>query len=226
MNNPIIKGLQEAFYMIFSFDPGLYDIIFRSIWVSCTAVLIASCVQMPIGVWLGLKPFKGKKLFSRFLYASMSVPSVVVGLVVMMLLSRKGPFGFAELLYTPTAMIIAQAVLVSPLILGLTYHAVKQRGPKIEMEGRLLGATGQDIVVLIMREMSGDMWMNVVAAFSRAISEVGAVMLVGGNILGETRVMTTSIALMNRMGNYSSAIALGVVLLLISLTVNSLIYRE
>ncbi|WP_070000578.1 ABC transporter permease [Cellulosilyticum sp. I15G10I2] len=222
----IKNGFIRAFQLIVSFDPELYEIIIRSLFVSLSAVIISALFCIPFAIWLGLKRFKGKQIVSRLLYASMSTPSVVIGLIILLLLSRKGPLGFAGLLYTTMAMIIAQTVLVSPLVLGLTYHTVKLRGRQIQHEGLLLGANSFQIIVLIIRELKMDFLVHLIAGFSRAISEVGAVMIVGGNIRGVTRVMTTTIALMNSMGEYDMAIALGVVLLLISLIVNSIVYKE
>lgn len=224
--NEMKNGFIEAVYLIISLDRELYDIIARSLFVSLSAVILASILCVPLGIWIGLKKFRGKQFLSRVLYAMMSIPSVVIGLFVLLLFSRKGPLGFAQLLYTPTAMIIAQTLLVSPLIIGLTYNTVKQRGPLIEKEGLLLGANSFQIILLLILELKTDVLFHVVAGFSRAISEVGAVMIVGGNIKGITRVMTTSIAMMNSMGEYQMAIALGVILLFISLLVNSLVYKE
>ncbi len=224
--NELTNGFIKAFELIISLDSELYQIIIRSLFVSLSAVVISALFCIPFGIWLGLKRFKGKQFVSRILYASMSTPSVVIGLVILLLLSRKGPLGFMGLLYTPVAMIIAQIVLVTPLILGLTYNTVKQRGSIIQHEGLLLGANSFQIIILIIRELKIDLLVHLMAGFSRAISEVGAVMIVGGNIKGVTRVMTTSIALMNAMGEYDMAIALGVVLLFISLLVNTIVYRE
>ncbi|RKD31643.1 ABC transporter permease [Thermohalobacter berrensis] len=220
----IINGIIEALKLLVSFNRELYEIIFLSVFVSSTATLISSIIFIPLGLYLGIKNFKGKKLFSRLLYTLMSIPSVVVGLLVAILLSRRGPLGFLELLYTPTAMIIAQSLLVTPLSLGLSYNLSKNRGKKIERVGITLGARGVKIIFLLIRELKIDLFINLVTVFSRAISEVGAVMIVGGNIKNRTRVITTSIAMFNSMGNYSTAIALGLVLLAISFIINSLIY--
>lgn len=220
----IIEGFKEALKLLIGFDKEVYHIIFLSLLVSSTSTLIASFISIPLGVCLGVKKFKGKKIFSRILYTLMSTPSVIVGLVVALLLSRRGPLGFLQLLYTPSAMIIAQTLLVIPLCLGLTYNLSKNRGKEIERIGITLGSTPLQINFLIIRELKIDLFINVVTTFSRAISEVGAVMIVGGNIKGITRVITTSIAMFNSMGNYPTAIALGLVLLVISFLVNSLVY--
>jgi tungstate transport system permease protein len=222
--NYLGQGIVEALKLIFSFDKELYKIVYLSLFVSSLSTFVSSLISIPLAVFLGLKSFKGNKLFARILYTLMSTPSVLVGLVIAILLSRRGPLGFLQLLYTPTAMIIAQTVLVTPLIMGLTYNLTKNRGKEIEKLGITLGGNKFQIILLVIKELEVDLFINIVAAFSRAISEVGAVMMVGGNIKGHTRVITTSIAMLNSMGNYTMAIALGLILLLISLLINSTIY--
>ncbi|NMA49893.1 MAG: ABC transporter permease [Tissierellia bacterium] len=220
----ITQGFLEAFKLLFQFDPEVYGIIGLSVFVSSSATIIAALIFVPLGVYLGIKPFKGKRLFSRLVYTFMSIPSVVVGLVVALLLARRGPLGFLRLLYTPKAMIIAQTLLVVPLILGLTYNMAKTRGKQIEAVSKTLGGNRWDSVVLIIRELRSDIFIHVVTAFSRAISEVGAVMIVGGNIKFQTRVITTTISMMNSMGDYPMAIALGTILMIISFVIHSMIY--
>ncbi|NLJ98432.1 MAG: ABC transporter permease [Tissierellia bacterium] len=220
----IWEGFKEALKLLIGFDKEVYGIIFLSLIVSTTATIISSLLCIPIGIHLGVKKFRGKKAFSRVLYTFMSIPSVIVGLVVAIVLSRRGPFGRFDLLYTPKAMIIAQTLLVTPLILGLTYSLSKSRGKEIEKIGRTLGGNRMDIIILTIKELKLDLIVNVVTAFSRAISEVGAVMIVGGNIKNRTRVITTTISMMNSMGDYPMAIALGLVLLIISFVINSIIY--
>ena len=220
----IVEGFKEAIKLLIGFDKEVYEIIFLSLFVSTSATAISSIIFIPIGIHLGIKEFRFKKAFSRILYTFMSIPSVVVGLLVSIILSRKGPLGKFDLMYTPKAMIIAQTLLVTPLILGLTYSLAKNRGKEIEKIGKTLGAGRKDTIILIVRELKVDLIVNVVTAFSRAISEVGAVMIVGGNIKNRTRVITTTISLMKSMGDYPMAIALGIVLLIISFVVNSIIY--
>ena len=222
--NYILEGFKEAFVLLASMDREIYQIIGLSLFVSTFATVFASVVFVPIGVYLGIKKFPYKKMLSRLIYTSMSVPTVIIGLVVALILSRRGPFGSLKLLYTPKAMIIAQIVLVVPLILGLTYSLAKNRGPIIQATAQTLGGGTIDTVMLIIRELRVDIMVNVATAFSRAISEVGAVMIVGGNIKGQTRVMTTTISMMNSMGDYPTAIALGTILLLISFVIHSIIY--
>ncbi|MTI68030.1 MAG: ABC transporter permease subunit [Firmicutes bacterium] len=220
----ILKGFIEALKLLVTLDKEVYKIIFLSLFISSISTIIASLISIPLGVFLGIKEFKYKSIFSRVLFTLMSTPSVIVGLVIAILLSRRGPFGFLQLLYTPTAMIIAQTLLVFPLCMGLTYNLSKNRGKKIDNVGLTLGANLFERIFLIIRELKLDLIINIVTTFSRAISEVGAVMIVGGNIKNHTRVITTSIAMFNSMGDYKKAIALGLVLLLISFTVNSVVY--
>lgn len=222
--NYIIDGFKEAFKLIISMDGEIFQIISLSLFVSTFATVLAAIVFVPVGVYLGIKKFRFKKVMSRIIYTSMSIPTVIIGLVVAIILSRRGPFGSLQLLYTPKAMIIAQTVLVVPLILGLTYNLAQNRGPAIRAASFTLGGKTKDTVVLIMKELKVDIMVNVATAFSRAISEVGAVMIVGGNIKGHTRVMTTTISMMNSMGDYPAAIALGIILLGISFVIHSLIY--
>lgn len=221
----ILEGFSKAIQLLVSFDREIYRIILLSFIVSSTATLISSLFSVPIGIHLGIKEFKAKKFFARILYTLMSIPSVIVGLVVSIMFSRRGPLGFLQLMYTPKAMIIGQTLLIIPLCLGLTFNISKNRGKRIEEVGITLGANKIQIIILIIRELKKDVVINVVTTFSKAISEVGTVMIVGGNIKNDTRVITTSIAMFNSMGDYPSAIALGLVLLLISFMVNSLIYN-
>lgn len=221
----IVNGIIKAVSLIISLDGELYQIILISLLVSTSATVISALFSIPLAIYLGLKEFRFKGLFSRILYTLMSIPSVLVGLIVAILLSRRGPLGSLELMYTHSAMIIAQCVLISPLLTGLVFTMVKRRGREIKKTGTLLGASGFHIILLIFRELKTEMFMALLTTFSRAISEVGAVMIVGGNIKGHTRVITTSIVMFNSMGDYEIAIALGIILLIISLIMNSILYN-
>lgn len=220
----ILDGFKEAFNLIISFDPEVLEIVLMSLYVSTTATILASLFFIPLGVYLGIKKFRGKKIVSRIIYTFMSIPTVIVGLVVAITLSRRGPLGYLDLMYTPKAMVIAQTLLLIPLILGLTYNLSKNRGATIDKVTFTLGGSRIDSVRLIIDELRVDILVNIATAFSRAISEVGAVMIVGGNIKGHTRVITTTISMMNSMGDYPMAIALGIILLIISFFINSFIY--
>lgn len=221
----IVDGLKEAFKLLLSLDKEIYSIIFLSMFVSFTSTIISTFIGTPIGLFLALKNFKFKKLFTRLLYTLMSLPPVVVGLVVAITISRRGPLGHLGLLFTPTAMIIAQTLLVTPIITGIIFNNTKVHGHEIKQICKTLGGNRWDTFILLIKEMRIGILIAVVTGLGRAISEVGAVMLVGGNILGHTRVMTTFIAMNNSMGNYSMSIAMGIVLLLISFIVNSILYK-
>jgi ABC-type tungstate transport system, periplasmic component len=221
----IIQGIKEAVILLLSFDTEIYKIIGLSILVSMVSTFIASIIGISLGIVTGLNQFPFKKQYTNFLYASMGLPPVVVGLVVAMLLARRGPLGNLELMFTVTGMIIAQTLLVTPIITGIVFGTVKERGNKIREICLTLGGSKFDLFILLIRELKKTILLAVTTGFGRGISEVGAVMLVGGNIKGFTRVMTTYIAMNNSMGNYSKSIAMGLVLLLISLLLNAFIHR-
>lgn len=220
----IIAGFWKAIAMILSGDQELWGIVGLSLRVSGSAIIIAAVVLVPLFTFLGLCKFHGERALSRVLNALMSMPSVVVGLLVSVCLSRRGPFAELKLLYTPTAMIIAQVVLVSPLIACLTYELVKHRGRDIQKLGQTLGANRIQTTFMVISELKSELFIYTVNGFSRAISEVGAVMMVGGNIKGSTRVITTTISMLNSMGDYAMAFALGIILIVISLLINSVLY--
>lgn len=221
----LTQGLKEALKLLITFDPELYEIVGLSLFVSLTAVLLSALIGIPLGVLAGLYAFPGKRLFIRFTYTMMSLPPVIAGLFVFLLIMRKGPLGFMRLSFTPTAMIIAQVLLVTPIITGLTYNIVKEKAPRVKALAKTLGANQWKSMKLLMFELRVGILAAVVSGFGRAISEVGAVMLVGGNIEGKTRVMTTYIALLQRMGDFDRAIAVGLVLLLISFLINAILYQ-
>lgn len=198
----------------------IIDVISLSLKVSLTALLAGSVIGILIGTLLGIYRFKGKNLILSIVYTMMGFPPVLIGVIVYLLLSRKGVFGFAELLFTPTAMIIAQIILVTPIIIGLTYSAVSSNVAKYSAAALTLGANKLQLWIVLLRQSGKGIITACLTAFGRAISEVGAVMLVGGNIEGETRVMTTSIILETRQGHFDVALALGAVLLLISFLIN------
>lgn len=220
----ILDGFREAMNLITTLDKEIFEIVILSLLVSTSATILASLISIPLGISFGIKKFKGKRFFSRITYTMMSIPSVVVGLLVAIILSRKGPFGSLKLLYTTKAMIIAQTLLVLPLSFGLNYGLSKSRGERIQKVAMTLGANKYQSIMLIARELKVDILVNIATSFSRAISEVGAVMIVGGNIKYHTRVITTSISMMNSMGDYPMAMALGIILLMISFIVHSIIY--
>ena len=216
----IVKGFLSAFGVILRFDKEFIDIVTRSLFVSFSATIIAGALAVPLFMYLGLCRFRGEGIVSRLLNTFMSTPSVIVGLVVMLFLARRGPFGAYGLLYSVPAMIIAQVVLIFPLISAMTFELAKQSGRETRKLGQTLGAGRWQTTVLAIREWKEYLFIYVITAFSRAISEVGAVMMVGGNVTGLTNVMTTTISKYNSMGEYELAIALGILLLGISSIIN------
>jgi tungstate transport system permease protein len=196
------------------------ETIWLSIRVSGTATLIAVLLGMPIGAYIGLRRFRGRALAIAVIHTGFALPPVVIGLFVYMLLSRNGPAGHWNLLFTPWAMVIAQAVLATPYVAGITLAAVQLVPADVRLQARALGATPLRSVLTHMREARLGLVAAVIAGFGAVISEVGAVMMVGGNIAGETRVMTTAIVLETRRGNFRTALTLAVVLLALAFIVN------
>lgn len=221
----IIAGLTEAIKLLLSLDRDLYSIIFLSIVVSIVATLLTLVTALPLGIALGLKKFRGEGIFARIIFSLMGIPSVVIGLTVALLLSRRSIFGFLQLLYTPSAMVIAQVLLITPLAMGLSYKLSKKQGRKIKKLGKTLGANRFQVMGLVLTELKGEILVIALTCFSRAITEVGAVMIVGGNIKGRTRVMTTAISMLNSMGDYSAGIALGLILFIVTFVLNCIVYN-
>ncbi|USG64308.1 ABC transporter permease [Brevibacillus ruminantium] len=201
--------------------PEVWEVVWLSLKVTTTAILLGSLIGIPLGAFLGLYSFPGKGLAVVLIYTCMGLPPVLVGVVVYLLLSRYGPLGSLGLLFTPEAMVIAQVVLVTPILAGLSMSAVQSKERAYWETAKSLGASPAQMVLTIVKEARKGIWSGVAAAYGRAISEVGAVMLVGGNIEHHTRVMTTAIILETRMGNFTSGLQLGVVLLFISFLFNS-----
>ena len=221
----ILEGVVQAVYLIANGDPELARIVLLSLQVSGVALLFSTLVGIPIGSWLGLTRFPGRNLVVALLYTGMGFPPVVVGLFVYLMLSRSGPVGFLGWLFTPNAMIAAQTIISFPLVAGFTMAAVMGVDPGLRQQIRSLGATTWQTTVATLKEARIGVVVSVIAGFGSIISEVGAVMLVGGNIQGKTRVLTTAIVLETRKGAFDLAIALGIVLLAISFVVNLMMLR-
>jgi len=196
-----------------------------SLTVSLSSTFISSIIGLILGIIVSLNEFKFKKHIMRVANTLMSLPPVLIGLLVYLLLSRKGPLGVFQLLFSPAAMIIAQSFLVFPIIFGLTVSSVSEIAIEVEKTCITLGARKIDTFFTIIKECKLQIFSVITAGFGRAISEVGAVMMVGGNIKGQTRVMTTYIALETGKGNFNEAIIIGFILLLISFTVNSVLFK-
>lgn len=216
-----IDAFRTALSLIVTLDPNLVEILILSLKVSLVAVVIASLLGFAIGGALAVYRFPGRGAVSAVLSALMGLPPVVAGLVVYLLLSNVGPLGVLQLLYTPTAMILAQVVLVTPIIGALTRQACQDLLEEYDEQLRSLGASSSAIVTTLLWDGRYRLITAVLAGFGRAIAEVGAVMIVGGNIDHVTRTMTTAIALETSKGNIALALALGIVLLTIALAVNA-----
>jgi len=220
----ITQGFIRAFELIFQLNAGLFGIILLSLKVSGLALLLATAFGLPIGAAFGLKQFPGRALAISATNTLMGLPPVVVGLFVYLLLSRKGPLGFLGLLYSPGAMIVAQTILAAPIVIALCHSAIVNVDPIIRQAARTLGATPRQETFAVIREARYGILSAIIAAFGRVMAEVGAILIVGGNIAGYTRVMTTTIALETDKGNFELALALGIILLLISFIINAALH--
>ncbi|HKM38634.1 MAG TPA: ABC transporter permease [bacterium] len=213
------QGFIKAFELLWTGNKEVYTIALLTIKVSGTATLISLVLGVPSGLYFAVSRFRGREFLVGALNAGMGLPPTVVGLWVALFLWRRGPFGFLGLMYTPTAMVIAQTIIALPLVAGLTMTAVQQLSPKLRLQILALGASPLQFWWLILREVRLGVMAAVMAGFGRVIAEVGASMAVGGNVRWYSRVLTTSIVLEVNKGNFSLALALSFVLLLISYSV-------
>jgi tungstate transport system permease protein len=217
----ILDGLRGAVALIASGDATLVSIVILSLAVSLSAVMLATLIGMPVGAAFAVARFPGRRGLVVMLNALMGLPPVVVGLVVYLLLSRAGPLGELGLLFTPQAMVIAQTILILPIIAALTRQAVEDAWREYEEQLRSLGAQGMRAALTLVWDIRFSLLTAVLAGLGRASAEVGAVMIVGGNIDGVTRVMTTTIALETSKGDLPLALSLGIVLITIVLLINA-----
>ncbi len=220
----LINGITQAFWMLLTFDADLVEITLRSLRVTLTALVIASAIALPLGAFLAVRRFRARRFTIAMLNALMGLPPVVVGLVVYVFLSRSGPLGVMGLLFTPTAMVIAQVIIIVPLIASIAHQALRE-----------LWSDYHDLLISLnttqMQRMHALIWDGrralltaALAGFGRAIGEVGAIMVVGGNIDHHTRVLTTAIALETGKGDFALALALGFVLIFMAIAVNFAIH--
>lgn len=220
----ILDGMGQALLLIFSLDADLFEIIWLSLRVTFTAVIIASLIGIPLGAWLAVNRFRFRRLTIAVLNALMGLPPVVVGLIVYILLSRSGPFGVLGLLFTPTAMIIAQVIIITPLIASISHQAIRDLWADYhDLLISLNTAKWQRMITLIV-DARRSLLTASLAGFGRAIGEVGAIMIVGGNIDHVTRVLTTAIALETSKGEFAFALALGFILIALAIIINLAIH--
>lgn len=223
MVDDIMQGIVEAVNLIATADPEVIEITLRTLGISLAATAIGAAIAIPLGGLIAFREFRGKGALINLLQTLYAVPTVIVGLLVFLMLSRSGPFGFLRLLFTPEGMVIGQSILILPILIGLTISALSGIDRTIRDTIIALGATEFQALAVILREAKFAIIAAVVLGFGRAISEVGTAMMIGGNIRGFTRVLTTSIALETGMGNFSLSIALGIILLSIALVVTLLL---
>jgi tungstate transport system permease protein len=222
--NSISEAIAEALRLVTGADPKLVEIVLLSLRVSLTAVVIACAIGLPFGAAIAVSRFPGRRAVIVLLNALMGLPPVVVGLVVYLLLSRAGPLGAAGLLFTPTAMVIAQAILIVPIVAALARQVVEDAWHEYREQLRSLGESRFGAAITLLWDLRFSLVTIVLAGFGRAAAEVGAVMIVGGNIDGVTRVMTTAIALETSKGDLPLALGLGAILLTIVLVLNGAAY--
>ena len=216
----ILESITHAFYLVLTLDRDFFEILLLSMKVSSLSLLLSCLVGLPLGTYLAIKNFWGRDTVLIIFNAMMGLPPVVVGLIVYLLISRSGPFGWLGVLYTPTAMIIAQMILIIPIIVSLTAQIIEEINEEYKDLFKSLVISSHKALIACLYDARYSILTVILAGFGRAISEVGAVIIVGGNIDHLTRVMTTTIALETSKGNLSLALALGIILLLIALIIN------
>ena len=216
----IFEGILKAFRLLFGLDPEVLGITLLSLQVSGAATLISLFIGISIGTVVALTEFPGRRLVVSLINTGMGLPPVVVGLFVTIFLWRNGPLGFLEILYTPVAMIIAQAVIATPIVMGISLAAIQALPNKLRLQILALGATRLQMVWILVKEARLPLLAGVMAGFGGVISEVGASIMVGGNIKGYSRVLTTATVMETSRGNFDVAIALGIILLLLAYFIN------
>jgi tungstate transport system permease protein len=215
-----LDSLGAALRLLSSGSRSLLEIVLLSVRVSGLALLVGAVLGLPTGIALGVTRFRGRRLLVALVYTGFALPPVVVGLFVYMLLSRAGPLGELRLLFTPTAMVLAQALLAAPYVAGISLAALQAVPADVRVQARALGASAARALWMHVREARLGIGAALIAGFGAVISEVGAVMMVGGNIEGETRVLTNAIVLETRRGDFATALALGLILLCVAFAVN------
>jgi tungstate transport system permease protein len=218
-------ALTKALQLLISLDPEVIEIAGRSLRISGTSCLLASLICIPLASLIHFRHFPGKRALINIIQTLFSVPTVLVGLFVFVLFSRAGPLGFFGILLTPTAMVIGQMILITPLLLGFTISALSGVSKEIVDTATSLGASGFQTIWLVLREARYAVLAAVIMGFGRAISEVGCALLVGGNMRGVTRVITTTISMETAKGDFELAIALGIILLSLALIINIVLNR-
>ena len=221
----IWHGLLKAIELIISLDPEVMEIAGRSLRISMTSTILASLYCIPLGSLINFYNFPGKRILVNLIQTFYSIPTVAIGLFVFLLFSRAGPLGGLNLLFTPVVMVLGQMILITPILLGLIISALSGVDKAILDTARSLGASGFQTAVVVLREARFAVMAAIIMGFGRAISEVGIALMVGGNIKGFTRVITTAISLETSKGDLELSIALGIILILIALVINAALNR-
>ncbi|HOK07924.1 MAG TPA: ABC transporter permease [Syntrophales bacterium] len=221
----ILEGIWKAVNLIVTLDPEVLGITLLSLKVSGTATLISLFLGISSGTAVALTRFPGRKIVVSMINTGMGLPPVVVGLLVTIFLWRNGPFGFLEILYTPTAIVVAQAIIATPIVTGITLAAMQNLPPNLRLQILALGATRMQMLWILIKEARLPLLAAVMAGFGGVISEVGASIMVGGNIKGYSRVLTTATVMETGRGNFDVAIALSIILLLLAYLINYLLTR-
>lgn len=218
--NDLLTGIETAFHLILTADPEVLEITTRTLQITFSSVLISMVFAIPLGAIITFHTFRGKKTLISIIQTLYALPTVIVGLLCYMLLSRSGPLGDLRWLFTPNGMVFGQTILIIPIMTGLTIAALQAIDPIITDTIRSLGATKLQFFKTHIREARFTIMAAIIIGFSRAISEVGTAIMIGGNIKGHTRVLTTAISLQTSMGNFNLSLALGIILLAIALIIN------
>lgn len=219
----IIDGIKKAIWLLVTFDREVLGITWLSLKVSGMATFISLFIGISLGTGVALTRFPGRRLVVSIINTGMGVPPVVVGLLVTIFLWRNGPFGMLELLYTPTAIVIAQAVIATPIVAGFSLASIQKLPEALRLQILALGATRMQMIWMLIKEAKLPLLAAAMAGFGGVISEVGASIMVGGNIMGYTRVLTTATVMETGRGNFDVAIALGVILLMVTFCINSVL---
>jgi tungstate transport system permease protein len=219
----IIEGIKQALILLFTLDPEVIGITWLSLKVSGIATFISLLIGVSVGTLVALTQFPGRRIVVSLINTGMGLPPVVVGLFVTIFLWRNGPLGFMEILYTPAAIIIAQAVIATPIVMGISLAAMQQLPANLRLQILALGATRLQMVWILVKEARLPLLAAIMAGFGGVISEVGASIMVGGNIKGYTRVLTTATVMETSKGNFDIAMALGIILLLLAFFINAIL---
>ena len=219
----IVEGIKQAFVLLFTLDPEVLGITWLSLKISGTATFLSMFIGVSVGTVVALTKFPGRRFVVSLINTGMGLPPVVVGLFVTIFLWRNGPLGFLEILYTPTAIIIAQTVIATPIVMGISLAAIQALPANLRLQILALGATRLQMVWILVKEARLPLLAAVMAGFGGVISEVGASIMVGGNIKGYSRVLTTATVMETGKGNFDIAMALGIILMLLAFIINSIL---